>query len=162
VRFLLTSIIALLLSGCLTQPDCVATTSNVVQFRFRDAVSNKLKKVLFSSILISSDGTVLEKTLTETDNVVDSLSTVALPVNSFVKETTYTFTYGVTTNSVPSTKTGSVTVTYDLQNIIVSIDCGPYIYVSNLVMPSYTFEKEPKLLSKQLSTSETVNIELIL
>ncbi|MEJ0054216.1 MAG: hypothetical protein WDN75_00345 [Bacteroidota bacterium] len=85
MRFFLFGIIILLLSGCLSEPDCVATTNNLVQFRFRDATTNKLKKKMFSSIIISSDGTLLQKTLTTTNNVVDSLATVALPVNSFVK-----------------------------------------------------------------------------
>ena len=160
MRFLLIGIIILLLSGCLSEPDCVATTNNLVQFRFRDAATNKLKKKFFSSILVSSNGTVLQKNLTVTNGVADSLATVSLPVNSFVKETTYIFSYAVATDTGSTTKTDSVKITYDVQNIIVSVDCGPYIYVSNLFVASSSFVNEAKLLNKQLSTVETVNIEL--
>ncbi len=163
MRLLLIGITLLLLSGCLSEPDCQATAGNQVQFRFRDSVSNKLVKVLFSSIRISSNGTVLEKTLTmTTPPAIDSLLTVSLPVNSFTKQTTYIFNYGVKVDTVFKSKTDSIRVTYDVQNIIVSTECGLYIYCSNLVVPFSSFKHKPRLLNNQLSTSETVNIELVL
>lgn len=140
----------LLLSGCLSEPDCVSTKNNSVQLKIRSAETNKYTKFIFSSITVS--GT------TDTFHTTDSIGTLRLPVDPFTSQTTYNLTYDKIVNSVAQTQNVSIILGYKAQYIIISTDCGPYLFCSDLTVVDSSMES--KLLNSQLSTGETVNVEI--
>lgn len=153
MRFLYACIVFLMLSGCLSQPDCPGAASNKVQISFKNNLTSRAQKVLFKSIKISGIDTEFATT--------DSVSSISLPVNPFATEVAFTFSYGailVNSPRVEITSVDSIRLNYSVQNIIVSTDCGPYLFCSNLGLVSSSFLNETKLVNNQLSSSETVNL----
>lgn len=151
MRFLLAAIIILLLSTCLSQPDCLVTATNSVKISLKRTDSDSVNTVKF--IVISVSGT---DSLFYVNKTVSSLT---LPVNPAILNTTFRFEY----KSKPDTaivKKDSVTLTYASQYFVISPDCGGYVYFSNLAVLSTSFVNVPKIVNPQLSTSATTNIDI--
>jgi hypothetical protein len=151
VRFLLAAIIILLLSTCLSQPDCLVTATNNVKISLKRTDSDSVNTVKFIVISVSGTDTLLY--------VDKSVSSLTLPVNPATLNTTFKFEY----KSRPDTtilKKDSLTLTYASQYFVISPDCGGYVYFSNLAVLSTSFANVPKIVNPQLSTSATTNIEI--
>jgi hypothetical protein len=151
VRFLLPVIIILLLSACLSQPDCLVTATNQVKISLKRLDSDSVNTVKFILIRVSGTDTLLYENKKE--------SSIVLPVNPGTLNTTFAFEY----KSKPDTaivKKDSVTLTYAAQYFVISPDCGGYIFFSNLTVASTSFLNVPKVVNPQLSTSATTNLEI--
>jgi hypothetical protein len=151
VRFLLSAIIILLLSTCLSQPDCLVTATNLVKISLKRLDSDSVNTVKFILVRVSGTDSVFYQNKTE--------STITLPVNPGTLITTFAFEY----KSKPDTsivKKDSVALTYAGQYFVVSPDCGGYVYFSNLTVASTSFVNVPKVVNPQLSTSATSNLEI--
>jgi hypothetical protein len=153
VRFFPASVLIILFSACLSEPDCLVTATTGVKMSFRDPVTGIAKNVKFHSIKATS----LDAQL-----VTDSLKSIALPVNPYENETTFIFEYGAIENGVSVIKTDTMTLMYTSETVIISPDCGGAIYHSNLAVKDYSFAKAPKVVNTQLSTLATLNVEVSL
>jgi Family of unknown function (DUF6452) len=154
VRFLLVCIVALLLSGCLSQPDCPGAATNKVQISFENNRTNKAQPIDIASLEFGSKYFL----------TADSVSSVSIPVNPFTRETTFIIDYTATLKDIANidstiTRKDTITVGYSVQNIIVSTDCGAYLFCKDLLLNYSSFDST-KLVNKQLSTSATVNIKV--
>jgi hypothetical protein len=150
VRFFLSSVLILLLSACLSEPDCLVTATTGVKISLRDQVTGIAKNVKFYSIIYDAKGNVL----------TDSVKSIVLPVNPFATETTFILEYASSGMATP--KTDTMTLTYTSQTVIVSPDCGGVIYHTNLAVKNYSFAIAPKVVNTQLSTLATLNLEITL
>ena len=152
MRFFPASVLILLLSACLSEPDCLVTATTGVKISFRDPVTGIAKNVKFHSIRVSSlSGQYIPP---------DSLRSIALPVDPYETETTFIFDYGAIESGVSVIKTDAMTLTYTSQTVIISPDCGGAIYHTNLAVKEYTFVTAPKVVNTQLSTLATLNVEV--
>lgn len=152
MRFLPASLLILLLSACLSEPDCLVTATTGVKISFRDPVTGIAKNVKFNSIRVTSlPGQYVPP---------DSLKSIVLPVDPYEAETTFIFDYGVIESGLPVTKTNTMTLTYTSQTVIVSPDCGGALYHTNLAVKDYSFVTPPKVVNTQLSTLATLNVEV--
>ncbi len=156
MRFLPVFVIILLVSSCVSEPDCISGPSNNMVFRMRDSKNNAVKKVIFSSILISGTPATVP---------ADSVSSIVIPLDPTMNETTYNFsyTYSYLSNTTPVVRNDQITIVYTSQNIIVSTTCPPYILFSNLDVSAYSFTEKPLVLNRQLLTGvtpATINIDI--
>jgi len=122
----------------------------------RDSKNNAVKKVRFSSIIISGSAANFSFT--------DSVSTFSIPLDPNKTETTYNFRYKFSYPSDTTTRLRNeqITIVYTSQNIIVSTTCPPYIQFSNLDVSEYSYVQKPLVLNRQLSAgaSATINIDI--
>ncbi len=155
MRLLLVGILFLMLSACLSEPDCIITATNNVKISFKKATSDSVNFVKFVSITISGTDSVIS-------NIKDSVSSLNLPADPHRVLTTFKFQYKSKVNAVTVVKTDSVTLSYVIQNVIVSPSCGGYVYYVDLAVASTSFAIIPKVVFNQLSTSATVltNLEI--
>ncbi len=153
MRFLLVGILFLLLSACLSEPDCIITATNNVKISLKKITSDSVNFVKFTSISISGADSVI-------NSMKDSVSFLNLPVNPRTGETTFKFQYKKKVNAVNIIKTDSVTLSYVTQTIIISPSCGGFVYYTNLAVISTSFATIPKVKFNQLSTSATVHTNL--
>ena len=152
MRFFPASVLILLLSACLSEPDCLVTATTGVKFSFRDPVTGIAKNVKFHSIKVTSLGGQLVPP--------DSLKSIILPVNPFEPETTFIFEYGAIESGASVIKTDAMILTYTSETVIISPDCGGAIYHTNLAVKDYSFVSPPKVVNTQLSTLATLNVEV--
>lgn len=152
MRFFHSVIIILMLSTCLSEPDCLVTASNKLRISLKNAETGASQKVLFSAVKISGTDVVLF--------TPDSVTSLIIPVDPLGTETTFIFEYGTVLNSVHVTKTDFVTVSYASQTVILSPTCGAAVYHTNLAVSNTSFTIKPKVLINQLSTSAAANIEI--
>lgn len=153
MRFLLVGILFLLLSACLSEPDCIITATNNVKISLHKITSDSSNYVKFVTISISGADSVI-------NTLKDSVAFLNLPVNPHQGETTFRFQYKKKINAITVIKTDSVTLSYVTKNIIISPSCGGYVYYTNLAVVSTSFEIIPKVVFNQLSTSATVQTNL--
>lgn len=152
MRFFLAGIIILLLSACLSEPDCLVIATNNLRISLKNAGTGAAQKVLFSFIKVSgTDTTFFSK---------DSVTALILPVDPLAPRTTFKFKYGTVLNSKPVLRTDSVTVAYATQIVIISPSCGAAVYHTNLTVFATSFTIEPKVVNSQLSTRATSNLEI--
>lgn len=143
MRFLLAGVFVLLLSACLNKPDCLVSATNIVQISLKKIAVDSVNAVTFSSIKVSGTDSLFYKN--------KKVSSLSLPVNPLATLTTFTFYYG--------TKTDSVTLTYTVQDLVISPECGAYFYYQNLAVSSTSFTSV-KVKNNQLTTSATTNLEI--
>jgi hypothetical protein len=130
-----------LLTGCLSQPDCLITSTNLVKITFKSG--NNIRLVAFDEIKVSG----LDKLYYQNEAV----SAVQLPVNPEASEMTFTFKF--------EGREETLTVGYETSVQIVSVDCGAFTNYVNLSVINSTFT-DPQVLVNQLSTHATVNIQI--
>jgi hypothetical protein len=152
VRFLLAAINILLLSACLSQPDCLVTATNIVKISLKKANSDSINSVTFAVIRVSGTDTLFY-----TNQETSSLN---LPVHPGTLETTFTFEYYAKVDTTTVLKKDSVTLAYVPLYFVISPDCGGYVYLTNLSVSSYSFANEPIVLNPQLLTSATTNLQI--
>ncbi len=152
MRFLPVFFVVLLASACLSEPDCISEGSNLVQVRLRDS-TNAVTKAIFSSIRISGIDSIYA--------TKDTLSTFSVPVDPLAGQTSYQIEYTYFfLDSIPKKRKDSFTISYSVQNIIVSTTCPPYKLISNLDVPEFSFKEKPLVLNRQITPGETINIDI--
>ncbi len=151
MKLLLAVIIISLFSACANQPDCLITATSQVKISLKKTTSEEANSVLFTSITISGTDSTFQ---TKKNAKVSSL---VLHVNPSELQTTFKFKYLDAQNVA---KSDSLVVVYVAQNVIISPECGGYVYYSNLTVFATSFQITPKITNSQLSTSATVNIEI--
>jgi hypothetical protein len=145
VRFFVVGLILLILSSCLSEPDCLVTASNEVKVVFKKAEKDSLKTVDFPAITSSGTDAII---------VAKSVTQILLYVDPRAVQTTFKFFQ-------ENGNVDSVTLSYDIQNILISPQCGAYAYYSGLKVLSYTFSDTVKVTNPMLSNSTTVqNVEI--
>ena len=152
MRFLLAAINILLLSACLSQPDCLVTATNIVKISLKKANSDSVNTVNFAVIKVSGTDTLFYENT--------STSTLNLPVQPGVQETTFFFEYYTPVGGALVLKKDSVTLRYLPLYFVISPDCGGYVYYNNLTVSSWSFANEPTVLNPQLLTSATTNLQI--
>ena len=163
MRFLVAGIIILLLSACLNKPDCIVAATNRVKIALLKVEKDTIHYVRFSLIKVSGTDSLFQ-------NVKDSVSSLVLPLNPRAIQTTFKFQYKTKINSSTVVKTDSVTLGYVPQNVIISPECGGYIFYTNLLVISSSFDQtgskkgeivNPRIISNQLSTSASnINLQI--
>ena len=143
MRFFIFGLILLVLSACLSEPNCLVTTSNEVKIAFKQANTNTPKKVIFEAI--TSSGTdVVYKT--------DSITQITLYVDPRATQTTFKF-YD------QAAHLDSLTLSYKIQNIVISPACGAFPFYSNLKVVAYTFS-DTVLVTNSLLSNVTSNLNV--
>jgi hypothetical protein len=133
-----------LFSGCLNEPDCQITNTNLVKIAFK-IDSKTPREITFDEITVSG---LDDKFYTNA-----RVSTVELPVSPVVPETTITFKF--------EGRTETMTLTYLMISRVISPDCGAYLYHENVSVKESSFDEESiNLISDKLLTNVTVNIEV--
>ena len=151
MKFLLAGCIISLLLSCVGQPDCLITATNQVKIALKKTTSEEANSVLFTSITISGTDSTFQ------DKKNAKVSSLILYVNPHDVETTFKFKYLDASNVE---KSDFLVVSYLAQNVVISPECGGYVYYSNLYVLATSFLITPKIVNSQLSTSATVNIEI--
>ncbi len=145
MRFFLVGLITIVLSACLSEPDCLVTASNEVKIVFKKAHKDSLKYVQFP---------IIESSGTDVIFVADSVSNITLYVDPRATQTTFKF-------QQETGKTDYVTLKYNIQNILISPACGAYRYYSGLQVVDYSFSDTVKVTNPTLSNNSTVqNVEI--
>lgn len=154
MRLFLPLIFILMLSGCLTEPDCVVTATNFVKVSFKSPTGDTTRTIRVVLVAISGSDKVVTG---------DSVSRMVLPINPSGTQTEFTFLYKKKSGGKYITTSGSITLSYQRLNVVVGAQtCGSFAYFNNLAIVNYTFATEPKIISPQLSTSNAVatNLEI--
>lgn len=149
MRFLFLGLLALSFSSCLTPPDCLVTATNRLTIHF-------YKKVVTNSRVTYKDTAMnfLYIKVSGTDSIYyENVSTaiVKLPVNTRSDRTTFTL--------YQPGKSDTVAVTYQARNLMISPECGAYVYYQNLYVPGSSYANVV-IASNLLSTSVATNIEV--
>jgi hypothetical protein len=136
----------LLLVSCFDKGDCLFTNTNLVKVDFMN-YSRPLESlnVEIDSIFIPDRGYFVGS---------ETVSGVVLLVDPRLTEMTYVFQY--------RTRSDTLVLGYSNQTMVLSPDCGSYIYQDNLEVKYSTFEVERvKIIERKLATSVTTNIEIL-
>lgn len=137
-------ILLLGLWGCLTEPDCFDTSTNLVTFAFYDA-DDELVEVEIDSLTISG----VEGILIPEDTIVSSIS---LPVNPTEIQIAITFYFGAVAETI--------SFNYRLQTEVVSKNCGALAYITDLTLVDSSFENIT-VLNNKLATNAGTNVKII-
>jgi hypothetical protein len=129
------------LTGCLGQPDCLITSTNLVKISFKNG--NSVRVIAFDEITVSGLDKIYYQDV--------AVSSVQLPVNPEASEMTFTFKF--------EGREETLTIGYETSVQIISVDCGAFTNYVNLSVISSTFV-DPQVLVNQLSTNATVNIQI--
>jgi len=134
----------LLLAGCLNEPDCIITSTNLVKINFKKD-SKTPREITFTKINVSG----LEK-----DFYVEQKATaVQLPVDPESIESTFTFYF--------EGRTETMHLTYVKESEVISVNCGAYTNYSGLAIPETTFELF-NITNRKLLLNATSNIEVFI
>jgi hypothetical protein len=145
VRFFLVGLITVVLSSCLSEPDCLVTASNEVKIIFKKKDTDTLKYVKFPVIKLSG---------TDAIYVADSVTGITLYVNPATQQTTFKF-------QTEANTVDTLTLQYDVQSILISPACGAYRYYSGVRVVSYSSFDTVKVTNPTLSNNTQVkNVEI--
>lgn len=131
-------------SGCLNEPDCIITSTNLVKIYFKKD-SKTPREITFTKINVSG--------LTKDFYAGQKVSYVELPVNPEDIESTFTFYF--------EGRVEKVHLTYTKQSQVISASCGAFTNYSNLSVPDTSFELF-KITINQLLIDATSNLEIYL
>lgn len=146
LKFVRLSLILLLgMWGCLTEPDCFDTSTNLATFTFYDT-EDEVRVVEIDSIAISG----VNGFLIPDDNTFSSIS---LPVDPAETDVIITFYFGADAETV--------SFTYQLQTEVISEDCGALAYITDLNLTDSSFENIT-ILNNRLATNAGTNVKITL
>jgi len=131
--------------GCLTEPDCFNTSTNLATFAFYDS-EDDLIEVEIDSIAISG----VNGFLIPDDN---TFTAILLPLNPAETDVTLTFYLGAAAETI--------SLNYRLQTEVVSEDCGALAYITDLNLTDSSFENI-SILNNRLATNAGTNIKITL
>jgi hypothetical protein len=133
-----------LLSSCFDQGDCLITNSNLVQISLKDFTTKASAQILFDSVYVPGDTLVYTAATT---------SSLVLPVDQSKTETMYVLKQ--------ATRRDTIVFTYSNQTLILSPDCGAFVYQRDLWYGRSTLPAEQiRIVNGQLARSVTSNVEL--
>jgi Family of unknown function (DUF6452) len=127
--------------GCLNEPDCIITSTNLAKIAFVNG--KNIREITFDEIRVSG----LDKIYYEDAKV----SSVQLPVNPETTEITFTFTF--------ESRVETLRLRYKTSVQIISDSCGAFTNYGDLEIIDTTFT-ETEIVANQLSTNATVNIQI--
>jgi len=133
-----------LLTGCLNEPDCIITSTNLVKINFKKD-SKTTRPIAVTKINVSG--------LTKDFYAGETVSAVQLPVNPDALESTFTFVF--------EGRTETLHLTYSKIQKVISLDCGAFTNYADLTVSESTFELY-KITNTQLLINATSNIDLFL
>lgn len=148
LRFALLALLAALFSSCLSDPDCVVTSTTEVQIDFLKVTPDSIRTAVrdtveLDSILVSGTDSVFY--------VADTVSSIVLPVNSGAYETTFFF--------YRQSLQDSIKLTYTRTTRVISPACGAFNYFQNLSLLLST-ATEATVTDAQLSTTNSTNVTI--
>lgn len=144
MRFVQFILLILLFSGCLNQPDCTPTNTNEVKIAFNKS-EKVIREITFDEITVSG--------LNKKFYVNSKVSSVILPVNSEIPETTITFKF--------EGRTETMKLSYNMVSRVISKDCGAFLYQENLKVDDSTL-KAFEIVNDKLLTNAKVNINVFI
>lgn len=127
--------------GCLNEPDCIITSTNLAKIAFVNG--KNIREITFDEIRVSG----LDKIYYENAKV----SSVQLPVNPETTEITFTFAF--------EGRVETIHLRYKTSVQIISDKCGAFTNYGDLEIIDTTFT-ETEIVANQLSTNATVNIQI--
>ena len=127
--------------GCLNEPDCLITSTNLTKISFVNG--KNVREITFDEIRVSG----LDKTYYENAKV----SSVQLPLNPEITEITFTFTF--------EGRVETIHLRYNTSVQIISDKCGAFTNYGDLEIIETTFTNI-EIVANQLSTNATVNIKV--
>jgi hypothetical protein len=133
-----------LFSGCLNEPDCIITSTNLVKIYFK-INSTTPREITFTKINVSG--------LTKDFYAGQKTSYMELPVNPEDIEATFTFYF--------EGRVETVHLTYTKQSQVISTSCGAFTNYSNLSVAETSFELF-KITNNLLLLDATSNLEIYL
>jgi len=131
-----------LLTGCLNEPDCVVTSTNLVKINFKKD-SKTSREITFTRINVSG--------LTKDFYAQEKVTSVELPVNPDDTEATFTFYF--------EDRTETMQLTYTRKSEVISATCGAYTNYAGLTVTESSFELF-NVTNTQLLINATSNIEV--
>lgn len=131
-------------SGCLNEPDCIITSTNLVKIYFKKD-SKTSREITFTKINVSG--------LTKDFYAGQKTSYVELPVNPEDIESSFTFSF--------EGRVETVHLTYTKQSQVISASCGAFTNYSNLSVSETSFELY-KITNNLLLLDATSNLEIYL
>jgi hypothetical protein len=148
LRFALLAMLAAVFSSCLSDPDCVVTSTTEVKIDFLKVTPDSIRTavrdtVKLDSILVSGTDSIFY--------VADTVSSVVLPVNSGAYETTFFF--------YRQSQQDSIKLSYTRTTRVISPACGAFNYFQDLSLVLSTVT-EAKVTDPQLSTTSSTNVTI--
>jgi len=130
-------------AGCLNEPDCLITSTNLVKISFKKS-NNSARKILFNEITISGlDNDKKYQT--------DSVTSIQLPVTPAEGDITFTFSF--------ESRVETLRLKYDTQTEIISPECGAFVNYINLDVADTSFEVV-EILNNRLTLNAPVNVQI--
>jgi hypothetical protein len=133
-----------LFTGCLNEPDCLITSTNLVKIYFKKD-SKTPREITFTKINVSS--------LTKDFYPGQKVSYVELPVDPEDTESTFTFNF--------EGRVETIHFTYIKQSLVISSSCGAFTNYSGLTVFESSFETV-KITNNQLLINAPSNLEVFL
>jgi hypothetical protein len=132
-----------LVTACLSEQDCLVTSSNLIKIQFKN-LKNKNKNIKLDSVEVTGLGYFYP---------TDSVSNISLPVSPISNEATFIFYYYKTAPTV--------TVEYLTQAEVISTKCGAFTNYIDLRVTATTFDSLV-LINDQLRINQNVNLEVFI
>ena len=133
-----------LLTGCLNEPDCIITSTNLVKISFKKD-SKTAREITFTKINVTG--------LANDFYVQQKATSVQLPVQPEDTKSTFTFYF--------EGRTETMLLTYSKQAEVISASCGAFTNYSDLFVAQTTFDSL-KITNKQLLINATSNLEVFI
>ena len=133
-----------LLTGCLNEPDCIITSTNLVKISFKKD-SKTAREITFTKINVTG--------LANDFYVQQKATSVQLPVQPEDTKSTFTFYF--------EGRTETMLLTYSKQAAVISASCGAFTNYSDLFVAQTTFDSL-KITNKQLLINATSNLEVFI
>ena len=148
LRFSLVTLLATVFSSCLSDPDCIVTSTSEVKIDFLKITPDSVRTAVqdtveFDSIRVSGTDSVFY--------VADTVTTVTLPVNTGAYATTFFF--------YRQAQQDSIKLTYTRTTKVISPACGAFNYFQDLSVVLSTVT-EAKVTDPQLSTATSANVKI--
>jgi hypothetical protein len=142
VRIVQWIVLFFLVTGCLNEPDCIITSTNLVKIHFKKD-SKTAREITFDKINVSG--------LTKDFYAGQKVTSVQLPVDPEANESTFVFYFE---NSIDT-----VRLTYSKQSQVISVACGAFTNYSDLFAPKSTFDSL-RITNNRLLINATSNFEV--
>jgi hypothetical protein len=133
-----------LLAGCLNEPDCIITSTNLVKISFKKD-SKTAREITFDKINVSG--------LTKDFYVEQKVTSVQLPVDPVEIESTFTFYF--------EGRTETMLLTYSKKAEVISASCGAFTNYSDLFVSESSFDSL-RITNNQLLINATSNLEVFI
>jgi antitoxin component YwqK of YwqJK toxin-antitoxin module len=131
-----------LFTGCLNEPDCIITSTNLVKINFKKD-SKTQRQILFTKINVSGS--------TKDFYAGENVSYVELPVKPDDTEATFTFYF--------EGRTETMLLTYTRKSEVISASCGAFTNYSDLTMTETSFDLY-NIINNQLLINAPGNLEV--